>query len=93
MYNHVLGPESCICPICTRLMRLHRVPALKALDTIEYYFRCDACDYISGALLDVTPHSVCDIPRVRIVGPDGPDLIAQCEHEISNLMQELRAGV
>jgi hypothetical protein len=74
-------------------MRLHRVPALKALDRIECYFRCDACDYISGELLDLAPNSVCDIPQAGIGGPTGPDLIAQCEHEISNLMQGLRAEV
>jgi hypothetical protein len=93
MHNHLLGPESCICPICGSLMCLHRVPALKALDTIECFFRCDACDYVSGELLDIAAGSVCNIRRSSIGGPKGPDFIAQCEHKISNLMQGMRAEV
>jgi hypothetical protein len=40
--SHLHEPESCLCPVCKKVMRLSRVPTLKALDTIEFYFKCDA---------------------------------------------------
>jgi hypothetical protein len=78
------GPESCICPTCKEMMRLHRVPALKSLDTAQFYFRCDTCDYVSPQVTDVSPDSMCDI---RQEGESRAlDLVARCESEIAKLM-------
>jgi hypothetical protein len=92
MNGHLLGPESCICPICKGLMRLYRVPALRALDTIECYLRCDACDHISDELSDITANSVCDVSQ-PCVGRSGEraDWITECERELSKLMQAYRS--
>ena len=92
MNGHLLGPESCICPICRGVMGLYRVPALKALDIIECYLRCDACDHVSDEPLDLTGDLVCDVSQANIGRTGGPDWIAQCEHELSRLMQRARAG-
>jgi hypothetical protein len=44
------------------VMRLSRVPALRALDTLEFYLRCDACDYTSGELTGIAAGEfACDI--------------------------------
>ena len=78
------GPESCICPICKELMRLYRVPALKSLVTAQYYFRCDACDYASVQVTDVSLDAICEI---RQEGESRTiDLVARCESEIAKLM-------
>jgi predicted nucleic acid-binding Zn ribbon protein len=61
--SHLHEPESCICPMCKRVMRLSRVPALKQLDTTEFYFRCDDCDYISAQLTEFSAELVCEVIR------------------------------
>ena len=60
----VHNPESCLCPRCERVMRLVPVPALRALDTSEFFFRCDECEYVSLPLNEISsPELVCDIDR------------------------------
>src|ERR1700722_3040298 len=83
--RHSRSPESCICPMCTKLMRLSRVPALKALDTTEFYFRCNDCDYTSVQLTAICSELVCDIHREADLTPTAADLVAWCKREIAGL--------
>jgi YARHG domain len=84
--SHLHEPESCICPMCKKVMRLSRVPALKALDTTEFYFRCDDCDYTSAQLTEISSEVVCDIHQEGDFRPSASDLIACCEREIAALV-------
>ena len=80
------GPTSCLCPICNELMQLSRLPALKALDTIEFYLRCDDCDYTSAQLTEIiSSELVCDIHREAHFRPTASDPIAWCEQGIAGL--------
>jgi hypothetical protein len=36
--------------MCKKVMRLSRVPTLKALNTTEFHFRCDDCEYHVGTV-------------------------------------------
>jgi C4-type Zn-finger protein len=78
------GPESCLCPMCKEVMRLYSVPALKSLDITQFYFRCDACEYASVEVTEMSPDSICDIRR------EGEsrtlELVARCESEIAKLL-------
>src|ERR1700730_3462024 len=76
-------PESCICSKCKKVMRLSRVPALRALDTTDFYFRCDNCDYTSAQLTEISGELVCDIHQEADVGPRAFDLIACFDREIA----------
>jgi hypothetical protein len=69
--------------MCTKVMRLSRVPALRALDTTDFYFRCDNCDYTSAQLTEISGELVCDIHQEADVGPRAFDLIACCDREIT----------
>ena len=76
-------PKSCICPTCKRVMRLSRVHALRAFDAIEFYLRCDACDYTSGQLTGISSGEfACDIHPALPYQPMPPDLVAWCEREV-----------
>jgi hypothetical protein len=86
--SHLHEPESCLCPICKKVMRLSRVPTLKALDTIEFYFKCDDCDYTSGQLTEISSELVCDIHQEADSRPTASELIARCEREIAALVRE-----
>jgi hypothetical protein len=80
-------PESCICPTCRRVMRLSRVHALRAFDTIEFYLRCDAYDYTSGQLTGIPPGEfACDVHPAARCQPEPSDLIARCEREVATLV-------
>jgi hypothetical protein len=73
--------------MCKHLMRLSRVPSLKALNTTEFYFKCDGCDYTSAQLTEITSGSlVCDIHREADFKPIASDL--WCEREIAALLRE-----
>jgi hypothetical protein len=85
--SHLHEPESCICPICKRVMRLSRVPALKELDTTEFYFRCDDCDYTSAQLTEISSELVCDIRQEADFRPTASALITCCEREIAILVR------
>jgi hypothetical protein len=85
--SHLHEPESCICPICKRVMRLSRVPALKELDTTEFYFRCDGCDYTSAQLTEISGELVCDIRQEADFRPTASALITCCEREIAILVR------
>jgi hypothetical protein len=61
MYTLSCGPASCICPQCRKLMRIYRVPSLRALDLTECYFRCDGCEYASKQLTEIGADLLCDI--------------------------------
>jgi hypothetical protein len=85
--SYLHEPESCICPMCKRVMRFSRVPALKALDTIEFYFRCDDCDYTSAQLTEISSELVCDIHQEADFRPTASNLVACCEREIAALVR------
>ena len=78
-------PESCLCPICKRVMRLTRVPALKDLDSSQYFFNCRSCDHTSLEVRAIRPDSVCDIPGETDFKPAPLDPIARCERELAEL--------
>jgi YARHG domain len=84
--SHLHEPESCICPLCKKVMRLSRVPALKALNTFDFYFRCDDCDYTSAQLTEISSELMCDIPQEADFTPTASDLVACCEREIAALV-------
>jgi hypothetical protein len=68
-------------------MRLARVPALKALDTTEFYHRCDVCDYSSEQLTGVSGEFACDIHQQADCKLKPSDLIAWCEREVAILVR------
>jgi hypothetical protein len=68
-------------------MRLTLVPALKALDATEFYFRCDYCDYTSAQVTEITSSElVCDTHQKADFAPKASDLIAWCDREIAGLV-------
>jgi hypothetical protein len=72
--------------MCKSLMRLSRVPALKALDTTEYYFKCDDCDYTSAQLTEIiSGNLVCEIHREADFRPTASD--QWCGREIAELLR------
>jgi hypothetical protein len=84
--SYLHEPESCICPTCKSLMRLSRVPALKALDATEFYFKCDDCDYTSAQLTEIISNKfVCEIHREADFRPAASDL--WCGREIAELVR------
>jgi hypothetical protein len=85
--SYLHEPESCICSMCKHLMRLSRVPSLKALNSTEFYFKCDDCDYTSAQLTEITSGElVCDIHPEADLKPTASDL--WCEREIAELLRE-----
>ena len=83
--SHLHERKCCICPMCKKLMRLCRVPALKALDTFEFYFKCGDCDYTSAQLTEIiSSELMSDI--YQEARPTASDLIACCEREIAALV-------
>jgi hypothetical protein len=84
-------PESCLCPICRRVMRLTRVPALKDLNSSQHFFNCRACDYTSLEVSAVGPDFVCDI--LGEYEPEGVPLdpIARCERELAEFAHAVGA--
>jgi hypothetical protein len=80
-------PESCLCPTCRRVMRITRVPALKDLNSSQYFFNCTTCDYTSLEVSAARPDFVCDIPREADGVPLDP--IARCEHELAEFARVL----
>jgi hypothetical protein len=69
-------------------MRLSRVPALRALDTTDFYLRCDACDYTSGQLTGIASGEfACDIHQEADCKLKPSDPVARCEHEVATLVR------
>ena len=80
-------PQSCLCPTCRRVMRLTRVPALKDLNSSQYFFRCQSCDYTSLEVNAATADRICDVPHKA----DPLDPIAYCEHELAEFARVVGA--
>ena len=70
-------------------MRLTRVPALKDLNSSQYFFNCRTCDYTSREVSAVRPDFVCDIPREADFKRAPRDPIARCEHELAEFARAL----
>jgi hypothetical protein len=84
----IRDPESCICPTCKRVMRLSRVRALRALETTEFYLRCDTCDYTSRQLTGIaTGEFACDIHQGADRKLKPSDQIAWWEREGATLVR------
>src|SRR6201981_876581 len=47
--------------------------------TIEFYFKCDDCDYTSAQLTEISSELVCDIHQEANSRPTASELIACCE--------------
>ena len=84
-------PDSCIWPECGKVMRVFRVPALKALDTSEFYLRCNFCEYTRVQITAISSELVCDIHQDNDFKPTATDMFDWCERKIAALVQASRA--
>jgi hypothetical protein len=84
-------PESCLCPTCRRVMRLTRVPALKDLNSSQYFFNCRTCDYTSHEVSAVSPDFLCDVRGEADFEQVPFDPIARCEHELAEFARAVGA--
>jgi hypothetical protein len=85
--GHLHEPESCICPNCGKVMRVFLVPALKALDTNEFYLRCNSCEYVSVQVTEICIEQVRDNNQESDWTLTASNLFDQCEREIAGLLR------
>ena len=65
-----------------------RVPALKALDTAEWYLRCNFCEYTSMEITDISDELVCDVHHDNYFKGTASDMLDWCERELARWVRQ-----